>query len=253
MSAQLLHGTVWHRRLRPREHAFRYPMFQLRYRLGDEASLAGPLLSLERFNLFSLYARDHGARDGSPLLPWVRAQLAAAGLAHVDGEIWLQTLPRMLGYVFNPISFFFCHGRAGTLQAVLCEVSSTFGGHHVYLIAHPGGGPVLPAERLSATKHLHVSPFCLPRGGYRFRFDIGAHHSRIRIDYDDGHGPLLQTAVAGAGRPLSSAHLLATALRYPWLTLTVWLRIHWQALRLWLKGTPFYGKRPQPAPTQETV
>lgn len=244
MSTWLLQAQVWHRRLRPAVHEFRYPLYCLRFPLSRQRELAGPLLSLNRPNLLSLYDRDHGPRDGSPLLPWIRALLQRHGLGCADGEIWLQTMPRVLGYGFNPVSFWFCEDREGRLRAALCEVNNTFGEHHNYLVAHPEGRPISPDDWLSAEKLLHVSPFCRPQGSYRFRFDNRDGQTQTRIDYDDGTGPLLQTAIHGRAQPLTSGRLLTAFITYPWLTAGVWLRIHWQAARLWLKGTPFYGKAP---------
>jgi uncharacterized protein len=142
VKARLVHGHVWHRRLRPVEHRFVYPIFQLRFELGREEELGSRLLSIGRFNLFGFYASDHGPRDGSALLPWVRRGLAAAGIAEANGAVWLQTMPRMLGYVFNPISLYFCHDRNGQLRAVLCEVNNTFGDHDTYVICRPDRRPL---------------------------------------------------------------------------------------------------------------
>ena len=144
----LFFGEVMHSRLRPRRNRFVYRVFFLRVRVDRLDTLRGPLFSLDRWNLFSLHRRDHGARDESELEPWIRGLLAHEGLDSADGEIWLQTFPRMLGYVFNPVSFWLCHDRAGALRTVLCEVNNTFGERHNYLLAHPDQRPILPGDRL---------------------------------------------------------------------------------------------------------
>jgi DUF1365 family protein len=205
---------------------------------------------VDRWNLFSLYRRDHGPRDGSALEPWIRGMLAREGLHRADGAIWLQTFPRMLGYVFNPVSFWFCHDRAGRLRAVLCEVSNTFGEHHNYLLAHPDQRPIAAEDLLSARKVFHVSPFCAVEGHYRFRFDPDPGGCVVRIDHDDPHGPLLATAIRGRGEALGTRRLVRAFLCYPLQTLAVTARIHWQAPRLWSKRIPLFA-RPVP-PAQET-
>jgi DUF1365 family protein len=240
-----------HSRLRPRRNRFVYRVFFLRVRVDRLDALRGPLFSLDRWNLFSLHRRDHGARDGSELEPWIRGLLASEGLDSVNGEIWLQTFPRMLGYVFNPVSFWLCHDRDGALRTVLCEVNNTFGERHNYLLAHPDQRPILPGDRLTVRKVLHVSPFCEVEGRYRFQFDLNGETCAMRIDYADDQGPLLATAVRGRSEALTVRSLARAFLGYPWMTLGVIVRIHWQALRLWLKGVPFFRK-PLP-PIQETT
>ncbi len=249
--AQILFGRVFHCRRRPARHAFAYPVFTLRVPLSAMATAGRGIFSVDRWNLLSLRSRDHGPRDGSPLEPWVRGQLARAGLGRADGEIVLQAFPRVLGYVFNPISIFYCHGRAGELRAVLCEVSNTFGERHNYLLAHGDGRPIGPRDWLRAEKVFHVSPFCEVEGHYRFRFAGDEARQFAQIDYHDRDGRLLVTAIDGAARPLDARSLARAFLGYPFLTAGVIARIHWQALRLWAKRVPWFPK-PEP-PLQETT
>ena len=203
--------------------------------------------------MLSFHEADHGPRDGSPLLPWICARLREHGLPD-DGEIVLQTFPRVLGFVFNPVSFWFCHDRAGALIAVLAEVNNTFGQHHAYLL-HRHGEPLAEGDILKAEKCLHVSPFNDIQGGYRFRFLLARQKPLVRIDYDDADGPLLITSISGQPQSWRAGTFLAALIRMPLLTLGVIWRIHWQALRLWLKGVPFHGTRPPSAanPPQETM
>jgi DUF1365 family protein len=249
--AQILFGRVFHARRRPARHAFAYPVFFLRVPLSSMAGASRGIFSVDRWNLLALMARDHGPRDGSPLEPWVRARLAEAGVRGADGEITLQAFPRVLGYVFNPVSFFHCHGRDGTLRAVLCEVSNTFGERHNYLLAHPDGRPIEARDRLRADKVFHVSPFCEVEGHYRFRFAGDAGRQFAQIDYHDRDGKLLVTAIEGEARPVDAASLARAFLGYPLMTAGVVARIHWQALRLWLRRVPWFSK-PQ-SPLQETT
>jgi len=248
---QLFFGHVMHARLRPKRNVFSYRVFFLRFSVTRLDGLERPLFSVDRLNLFSFHRRDHGPRDGSDLERWIRLLLEREGLRRADGEIWLQAFPRVLGYVFNPVSFWFCHDRAGRLRAVLCEVNNTFGEHHNYLLAHRDERPIEPGDVLAARKVFHVSPFCEVTGAYRFRFALDPAATRVRIDYDDPAGKLLVTSVSGRARPLTSARLAAAFVLYPWMTAAVIARIHWQALRLWLKGVRFVSK-PTP-PVQETT
>lgn len=251
LAPSLCLGHVMHRRLRPAGHAFVYPVFYVRLPLRRLESAACGVFSVDRFNLLSFHTRDHGPRDGRPLLPWIEAQLKAHGLP-ADGEIVLQTFPRVLGFVFNPVSFWYCHDRDGRTVAVLAEVNNTFGGTHSYLL-HDHGRPLVDGEELRADKCLHVSPFNLVEGGYRFRFERDGTVERARIDYDDAQGPLLLTALSGRPQSWSGRALLKAFARMPLLTLGIVARIHWQALRLWLKRVPFHGAHPLDRSRQESM
>ncbi len=242
----IIHGEVTHRRSRPAWHAFTYPAFCLRLPLSQLASLGRRGIAHNRRGVVSFHDRDHGPCDGSPLLPWIRALLAAEGVA-ADGEIVLHGFPRMLGYVFNPVSFWVCHDRAGAVRAVLCEVCNTFGERHLYLLANADGAPLASGATLAARKVFHVSPFCDVKGRYAFRFHFGTARWLARIDYfdTDGGEPLLETWISGQAEPLTSAVTRGLAWRYRLFTFGVVARIHWQALQLWVKRVPYFTK---PAP-----
>ncbi len=250
---RLFLGHVMHRRLRPAENAFVYPVFYMQLPLADLDAAKTAIFSIDRANLLSFHRKDHGPRDGSALLPWIRGLLRERGLPD-DGEVVLQCFPRVFNYVFNPVSFWFCHDREGQLIAVLAEVSNTFGGRHSYLL-HQGGRPLPDGLELRADKEFHVSPFCDVEGGYRFRFHLQRNCPVVRIDYDDVEGELLLTSLSGRPKAWSGRALLTTFLRMPLLTAGVMARIHWQALKLWLKGVPFVGAHPStaPQPLQEST
>jgi len=242
-SPQLFLGHVMHRRLRPAVNAFVYPVFYVQLPVSGLAAGNCGIFSVDRWNLLSFRTRDHGPRDGSPLLPWIQHLLRNRRLPD-DGAIILQTFPRVLGFVFNPVSFWYCHDRAGALIAVLAEVNNTFGGTHSYLLHHHDGRPLKDSEEMTAAKAFHVSPFCIVEGSYRFRFRLTAATKVAHIDYDDSDGPVLITAISGKAQPWTATALLAAFLRMPLLTFGVVARIHWQALKLWLKRVPFRGARP---------
>lgn len=239
-AALLLRGQVMHDRLRPVRNRFVYPVFCVRLDLGRLEQAGNAWFGVDRRRPLSVRTRDYGPRDGGNLEAWMRAQLAAAGIA-ADGEIWLQTFPRVFGYAFNPVNFWYCLDRDGALRAVLAEVNNTFGAHHSYLLAAPDGAPVTQDSRLECVKTLHVSPFCEVRGGYRFRFRDTAHTGMVGIDYDDGAGLLLRTAIGGRLAPLTARTALGALLAQPLMTVGVVARIHWQALKLWWRRVPVFS------------
>ncbi|WP_428852683.1 DUF1365 domain-containing protein [Imbroritus primus] len=266
---ELLLGKVWHARLRPVRRAFSYPVYQLRLPLRSLARqpLSCVVLSRNRWNLLSFFDRDHG--DGvSPLLDWVTRLLQAHGVDDADGEIWLHTFPRVLGYVFNPVSFWFCERADGTLRAIVCEVNNTFGERHCYLLGGDSTGCVAWGRVEHARKVFHVSPFCKVEGEYRFRFvrtggmDLpgpelpgGAvpapapRRYMARIDYHDCSGPLLLTSLSTVAVPLTARAVLSAFFRMPVMTWGVIARIHWQAFLLLMRRVPWIA-RPDASPNK---
>ena len=234
-------GVVRHRRLRPAGHAFEYATYFLMLPMRALRAAPEPALARNRFGLVAFHDADHG--DGRPdALAWLEELLAAEGIADADGEIWLQTYPRVLGYVFKPVSFWYCERRDGTLAAIVAEVNNTFGERHCYLLS----GPELRWGReLQASKVFHVSPFCRIEGGYRFRFLRTADRVVARVDHDDAEGPLLLTSVSGRLAPLTAAAVRSAFFGMPMMSFGVIARIHWHALQLWLKRVPFTSK-PEP-------
>lgn len=252
--AEICMGRVMHKRLRPALHQFSYGVFFLRVPVAAMDRLTNGLTGLDRFNLLSIHRRDFGPRDGTSLEAWARNLLAAHNAAYADGAITLQAFPRLLGYVFNPISLWYCHDRAGALRAVICEVSNTFGERHNYLVTHADGHAIAPGDWLTARKVFHVSPFCEVRGHYRFRFEQTGTRAFAQVDFHDGPSDddqLIVTTIHGTPTPLTAATALAAFVRHPLMTLGVVARIHWQALKLWKKRVPFFEK-PAPPPLETT-
>jgi hypothetical protein len=241
-------GRIWHRRLRPVEHAFGYASYFLLLPMRALRDQAAAGLRRNRFGALSFFDRDHG--DGrTDALAWLDELLAGEQIDDAHGEVWLHTFPRVLGHVFNPVSFWYAHRTDGTLAAVVAEVNNTFGERHCYLLSGPSLGWDTP---MAASKVFHVSPFCAVEGQYRFRFQLngGAHSARTytmaRIDHEDAEGPLLQTCVSGALEPLTRASARRAFFSMPLMTLFVIARIHWQALRLALKRVPFHHQPTAP-------
>jgi uncharacterized protein len=234
-------GVVRHRRLRPARHAFEYPTYFLLLPMRTLRSQGPGTLARNRFAPLSFFDRDHG--DGrADALAWLDELLEREAVHGADGEVWLHTYPRVLGYVFKPVSFWYCHRADGSLAAVVVEVNNTFGERHCYLLS----GPRLAYGReLLADKVFHVSPFCAVQGQYRFRFMRTPDRTVARVDHDDAQGALLQTSVSGHLVPLTLRSSRRAFWGMPLMTLGVIARIHWQALRLWLKHVPFFRK-PEP-------
>ncbi|MFG5408405.1 DUF1365 domain-containing protein [Piscinibacter sakaiensis] len=244
-------GPVRHTRLRPVRHAFAYRSYFLLLPMRRLAAAPVPALRRNRFGAIAFHDRDHG--DGrADALAWFDELLASEGL-RADGEVWLHCLPRVLGYAFKPVSFWYGHRADGSLAAIVAEVNNTFGERHCYLLAPPPGGRLAFGQTLQATKVFHVSPFCAVGGDYRFRFlrtDLGAPgapggRTVVRVDHHDADGALLQTSAAGELAPLTPARIRQAFFGVPLMTLGVVLRIHWQALQLWLKRLPLFRK-PEP-------
>ncbi|MES2980659.1 MAG: DUF1365 domain-containing protein [Pseudomonadota bacterium] len=243
LQALLGFGEVRHTRLKPVRNAFSYPTYFLMLPLRALRSGGPGKLARNRAAALSFHDRDHGAGDDD-CLAWIDALLVQHGQHEATGEIWLHTYPRVLGYTFKPVSFWYCHNEAGALCTIVVEVNNTFGERHCYFLDAPAYG-----REMTADKVFHVSPFCTLQGSYRFRFMRALHggvqKTVARIDYDDASGPLLETSVSGTLVPLTGATVRLALWRYPAMTFGVMARIHWQALKLWLKRVPFVRK-PEP-------
>ncbi|OYY58743.1 MAG: DUF1365 domain-containing protein [Polynucleobacter sp. 24-46-87] len=248
-------GTVKHKRFRPVKNAFGYGVFTLsipmRSRAKHKTLLTQHGLGDNQFKLFSFFDKDHGHGDADSL-QWIERILTENHIAHVDGEIWLQTFPRVLGYVFNPVSFWICTRANGQVQAVLAEVNNTFGERHCYLLHENDGSPLQSGKTFVSQKVFHVSPFCDVSGEYHFRFlfpqdSKSKRNSVCRIELHEDGKPLINTSISGLTQSLSRKELYLAFLRYPLMSLGVIGRIHWQALKLWIKGVPFHTKPKPPA------
>ncbi len=247
-TVQHINGETYHGRRGAVKNAFRY---SIDYVLLDaEADLQTPkLFARNRAALMSLQDSDHG---GAPKhgrgAAWVRDILQAHQIT-LSGRIELLAQPRLLGHVFNPVSFWLCHDDDGVLRCVIAEVTNTFGDRHSYLCAHDDLRPITKDETLAAQKIMHVSPFQPIEGGYVFRFDISDQNIHIIIDYSRGNGGVIAT-LKGPRAPLTNTGILRAALRRPFGSRRVLTLIHWQAIKLWWKGATF---RSQPTPPSEEV
>lgn len=244
-------GQVRHTRLKPVRHAFAYPTYFLMLPMRSLQRQACAALARNTWAPLSFYDADHGdgrsATQGGALA-WLDELLQREGIFDAQGEVWLHCYPRVLGFTFKPVSFWYCHRPDGSLRAVLVEVNNTFGERHCYLLSAPQYG-----VEQHATKVFHVSPFCPVEGRYRFRFMLTPDQRRTvaRVDFDDLTGPLIETSVSGTLEALTAQSSRKALWGYPAMTLGVVLRIHWQATKLFLKKAPFF-KKPRP-PNQFTT
>jgi DUF1365 family protein len=238
-------GLVVHQRLRPRRHRLRYRIFQLLLDLDELPALDRGLrlFGHNRPALIGFHDKDHGSGDGRPLKPYVEGLLAGAGI-EAGGPIRLLCMPRVLGQVFNPLSLYFCHDRTGALQAILYEVNNTFGQRHSYLIPVQGQDGLV---RQACDKGFYVSPLQEMAMRYDFAVRPPAEELFVAVNSSDADGPMLHAAFSARRTELTDAAIVAAFLGAPLLMLKVLAGIHWEALRIWLKGARFHGRPPAPA------
>ncbi len=240
-------GRVSHERVRPKRHRLAYRVFSLLVDLDELETLDRRLrlFSLDAFNLFSLRPKDYGFAQTGDLRSEVEAVLSTAGIDLGSGPIRLLTMPRVLGYAFNPLSIFFCHAPTGALGAILYQVNNTFGQRHTYLVETQDAAqsPLTHEGR----KLFYVSPFLGLDMVYRFRIQAPGEIFSLDIEARDVDGPILFAAQKLRRAPLSDASLLRVFFSHPLLTAKVIAGIHWEALLLWLKGAPLRSRPPPPA------
>lgn len=235
---RIVRGQVMHRRISPVANAFNYPVFYLLLRTDRLEDLNSWLFGVNRLRPLSVHDKDYAY--GLNAVEWVQDKLANEGIHDCDGDCWLQTFPRVFGFVFNPVSFWFCFRSDGSLGAVLAEVNNTFGERHVYAIAIPRDQEHDVSAQI--TKKMYVSPFYPVAGGYRFRFKADLDQPRVGIDYYIDGRLQLVTAIWGQGRDFNLRNLCIEFIRQPIMTLGVIARIHWQAFKLWRKGITLFSR-----------
>ncbi|WP_455373488.1 DUF1365 domain-containing protein [Limibacillus halophilus] len=251
-TSRVYRGKVMHRRLFPFGHHFVYRVFSLCLDLDElpELDRRLKLFGHNRRALFSFQDRDHGARDGGPLRPWIEEQLHRAGIDLEGGSIELLCFPRIFGYVFNPLTVWFCRHRDGSLKALLYEVSNTFGEHHCYLLPVEGSWREGQPLHQSCSKGFYVSPFLPIAGDYRFRVLPPAERLSLGIRLTQPEGDQLVAVQTGERAALTDGMLAKLFFSYPLMTAKIMAAIHWEALRLWRKGATYFRR---PAPPADLV
>jgi uncharacterized protein len=244
---QIVQGYVTHERLSPRTHSIKSRTFYLRVPIrsifyatpNDKPQWGNWIFGINRKSLISLNDEDHGS--GGNIKIWLKNILIEHELENViDGEIWLVCFPRVLGYQFKPVSFWFCENKLGELVAVLAEVHNTFGEHHTYVLKPPLGHAVFKiGDVISTPKCFYVSPFLSVTGHYQFQFNYDKTTKRdfARIDYFTDQ-LVLKTLMTGVATPLTTRAALRVLFKYPFISLRIITQIHLNALVLWAKKIP---------------
>jgi len=249
--AALYRAEVMHQRFFATAYRFRYRVFSLLLDIDaiDRAVASSRLFSRNRFNLLGFHDRDHLPPGATDLRAWAEQVLAAGGVVESNLRIRLLCFPRVLGWVFNPLSLWFCERADGSPAAVIAEVRNTFGERHCYLLKPQDPTAGWPLRQRHA-KDFHVSPFIGMQAAYEFRLSRPDERLRVVIrEFVDDRLMLVATQT-GERRPLCTIELLREVLRVPFQTLKVLSAIHWQALKIWLQGARFHRK---PEPPREEV
>lgn len=246
--AALYFGDVMHARLKPMGHRFSYRVFSLLIDLDrlDDADRMSRLFGVNRAALYSFHERDHGERDGSSLRAYANRRAREKGVDLEGGQIQLLCYPRLFGYTFNPLSVYFCTRADGTLAMLIYEVRNTFGDIHSYALAVRDGELSQAGVRQEQNKLFYVSPFIEMAMRYYFRVTPPEDFVKLRILETDAEGPVLSATFSGKREPLTSLSLLRAFVSLPLVTFKILAAIHWEALRLWIKGAKLVP-RPQKA------
>jgi DUF1365 family protein len=247
-AASLYPGQVMHARMKPKVHRFTYGVFCLLIDLGrlDEADRQSRLFRVNRAGLLAFRESDHGPADGSSLLVHVAGLLAPSGVNLAGGRVLLLCYPRLLGFVFNPIAVYFAYDAGGALRGIVYEVRNTFGEMHTYVAPIAEGELSEAGVRQERDKLFYVSPFMDMPMRYRFRLRPPGESVAVRILETDAEGPILAATFHGERRQLTSAEVVKACVRWPFMTLKVVAGIHWEALKLWLKGVRLHTRPPPP-------
>ncbi len=247
--AAVYYGHAMHCRLRPFRHRFVYRVFSMFLDIDALDALAERTVffSHNRFNLFSLMDKDHGLSDGSPLRPWIESLLTENNVSMAGGRIFMLCFPRMLGFVFNPLTVFFCFDAKSCLRGIIYEVRNTFGEKHPYVVAIDDVPPPDALITHQRDKNFYVSPFIDMNMVYTFRLRIPGEKLSIMIREHAPEGELLIATLTGERRPFRTGTLIQALFLYPLMSLKIIAAIHFEALRLWRKGAKFVARTPTTA------
>ena len=242
ISSSIYNGSVIHKRFKPKIHFFKYKVFSLFLDLSELKELHNNLnfFSLNKFNLISFYEKDHGERDGSSLLDWVKNNLRSNSISTDNIKVKLLCYPRILGYVFNPLSIFFVYDNDENLISILYEVKNTFGEQHTYVFKIEGENKFI---QNNCPKKFHVSPFIEMDCNYFFRILNPGDKLSVIIDQYDQEGKILFASQDGVRSDLTNKNLMNSYLKHPLMTFKIISAIHFEAFKLWIKGIKFVKKK----------
>jgi len=244
-SKSIFFAKVFHKRLSPKINEFLYEVFYICFDISKISALKCYFLSLNKFNIFSFYEKDHGNKDGSSIQDWAKKIFANSKAKNKIKKIFLFTHPRVLGYAFNPVSFWFGIGEDEKIYAIIAQVNNTFGENHIYLIDNENLEPIHENQWFDAKKEFHVSPFYSTEGQYKFRFIFNQNKIAVWIDYYIDNKTLLTNVISSKQLNLNNINLLKTFLLMPLMTFKVIYLIHFQALKLFIKKLKYIPKPPQ--------
>ena len=237
METCIYRGFVTHRRFKPVRHYFSYKTFSILFNLTELEELHKKIgiFSFNKFNIFSFYNKDHGSRDGSDLSEWVKTNLKKYNLNFNVSKIKLLCFPRIFGYVFNPLSIFYCY-EGNILKAILYEVKNTFNEQHTYVFPVADNLKIITQQ---CNKKFYVSPFIEMDTLYNFRLTEPGENIKILIKQTDKIDKVLVACQVGKKQPMSLKQLIINFFIHPMMTLKIILSVHYEALRLWKKGAIF--------------
>ena len=241
-NSSIYNGSVIHKRFKPKKHFFKYRVFSLFLDLSELKELNKKLnfFSLNKFNLISFYEKDHGERDGSSLLEWVKNNLRRNNISTDNIKVKLLCYPRILGYVFNPLSIFFIYDNNESLVSILYEVKNTFGEQHTYVFKIGGENKLI---QNNCSKKFHVSPFIEMDCNYFFKILNPREKLSVVIDQYDKEGKILFASQDGERCDLTSKNLMKSYIKHPLMTFKIISAIHFEAFKLWIKGIKFIKKK----------
>ena len=243
INSNIYNGTVIHKRFKPKKHFFKYSVFSLLIDLSELDYLDKQVrfFSYNKINLISFYDKDHGNRDGTSIIDWVKKNLNQNNISSENVKIKLLCYPRILGYVFNPLSVFYVYNNQDKLIAILYEVKNTFGEQHTYIFKINNSDKLLQHNCL---KKFHVSPFIEMDCKYFFRTLTPDKKMSVVIDqYDNNDDKLLYASQDGYIADLKSSELLKSYIKHPLMTFKIIIAIHFEAFKLWSKGIKFIKKK----------
>ena len=242
MTSFIYNGTFIHKRFKPKIHLFKYRVFSLLIDLSELKNLDRKIkfFSLNRFNLISFFEKDHGDRDGSSLIDWVKKNLRDNKIDSTNIKVKLFCYPRIFGYVFNPLSVFYVYDLNDKLSAILYEVKNTFNEQHTYIFNVKNNQNLI---QHNCRKKFHVSPFIEMNCNYFFRLLRPGEKISVVIDQYQENEKILFASQDGKRANFTSSELIKSYLKHPLMTFKIIVAIHFEAFKLWIKGIKFIKKK----------